>query len=213
MNVILLSDFNIHVDTDRSNTTELMNVSECFNLTQHVNFSSHTHGHILDLVCPSGLNDVSTTGTQIGISDHKLIEFSLNFPRCKSYKKNVVSYHNLKAVDLSSFSTSVCTRLLSDSLKLSCSSNILSNYNSAISDALEEYSLIFSLITLVYSWTADNEKRVFFSGQHWTLHIQCTFPLLFNKQVVDLEANFATVNKLIHPPAQDLYSSDELLSR
>ncbi|XP_051512965.1 uncharacterized protein LOC127417184 [Myxocyprinus asiaticus] len=63
--VILLGDFNIHVDTDCSNTTELMNVLECFNLTKYMNFSTHTHGHILDLVCTSGLNNVFTTGTQV----------------------------------------------------------------------------------------------------------------------------------------------------
>ncbi|XP_048113303.1 uncharacterized protein LOC125303548 [Alosa alosa] len=67
--MIMLGDFNIHVDTNCSYTSEFNSVLDCFSLTQHVDFPTHTHGHTL---CSSGLNDISVSGSISGVSDHKL---------------------------------------------------------------------------------------------------------------------------------------------
>lgn len=61
--VILIGDFNIHVDTDYSESLEFMSVLECFNFEQHVNFPTHSKGHTLDLVCTTGLCNVSVIGS------------------------------------------------------------------------------------------------------------------------------------------------------
>jgi len=81
--ILLLGDFNIHVDAVCSNTNQLLSVFECFNLTQHVHFSTHTCGHILDLICTSRVDICSISSSDTGISDHKLLDFSLSLPMSK----------------------------------------------------------------------------------------------------------------------------------
>ncbi len=71
--MLLLGDFNIHVDTDTVHALEFMSVLECFNLQQHIDFPTHVHGHTLDLVCSIGIDSIASKGSDIGISDHKLI--------------------------------------------------------------------------------------------------------------------------------------------
>lgn len=73
---IMLGDFNIHVDTNCSYTSEFISVLDCFNLTQHVDFPTHNQGHTLDLLCSFGVNEISVSGSVSGISDHNLIECS-----------------------------------------------------------------------------------------------------------------------------------------
>ena len=46
----ILGDFNLHLDVSDSNTQRFNEILTCFNLKQHVNFSTHVHGHWLDLL-------------------------------------------------------------------------------------------------------------------------------------------------------------------
>ncbi len=94
--IIILGDFNIHVDTVCSNTTQLISLLNFFDLIQNINFPTHTHGHTLDRVCTSGLNNISVSGLAIPISDHKFIIFN-------------VSYRHVNAVDISTFSASIAS--------------------------------------------------------------------------------------------------------
>ncbi len=78
--ILLLGDFNIHVDVVCSDTTLLLSVFDCFNLSQHVHFPTHSHGHILVLICTSGVGICSISSSDTGISDHKLIDFNFSLP-------------------------------------------------------------------------------------------------------------------------------------
>ncbi len=71
--MLLLGDFNIHVDTDAVHALEFMSILDCFNQQQHIDFPTHVHGHTLDLVCSTGIDIIASKGSDIGISDHKLI--------------------------------------------------------------------------------------------------------------------------------------------
>ncbi|KAE8293047.1 hypothetical protein D5F01_LYC08141 [Larimichthys crocea] len=53
--ILLLRHFNIHINTDCITATEFLELLYCFSFTQHVNFPTHNRGHILDLVCSTGL--------------------------------------------------------------------------------------------------------------------------------------------------------------
>lgn len=46
-----------------------MSVLDCFSLTQHVTFATHFSGHILDLICISGLYNIIVSGTDFAFSD------------------------------------------------------------------------------------------------------------------------------------------------
>ena len=62
--ILLLGDFNIHIDfPDCKATTNFLDILNCFNLTQHVNFPTHSHGHILDLVCSIGIHCYENNST------------------------------------------------------------------------------------------------------------------------------------------------------
>lgn len=41
-------------------------------LTKHVDFHIHSHGHMLDLICSTGVHITSVPGRLIGVADHKL---------------------------------------------------------------------------------------------------------------------------------------------
>ncbi|CAJ1050928.1 LOW QUALITY PROTEIN: uncharacterized protein LOC116399339 [Xyrichtys novacula] len=54
--VLLLDDFNIHIDNPScSLACEFLDILQCFSFTQHCHFPTHNHGHILDLICSTGL--------------------------------------------------------------------------------------------------------------------------------------------------------------
>uniref|UniRef100_UPI0035900AD0 uncharacterized protein n=1 Tax=Myxine glutinosa TaxID=7769 RepID=UPI0035900AD0 len=79
--ILLLGDFNIHMDsTDSTITTDFTDLLTCFNLTQHVDFPTHIRGHILDLVCSTGLNLHHLYGSDLTLSDHLAITLTINIP-------------------------------------------------------------------------------------------------------------------------------------
>lgn len=91
--VILLGDFNIHVDTDCAESHEFLSVIQCLNYEQHVKFPTHSQGHRLDLVCTTGLQNVSVIGSQIELSDHSFIEVNCDLP-LKFKRKSTITYRN-----------------------------------------------------------------------------------------------------------------------
>ncbi len=123
-----------HVDVVCPITTQLLSVFDCFNLSQHVNFPTHSCGHILDLICSSGVGICSISSSDTGISDHKLLDFNFSLPLHKKSAKTVISYRNFNNVDISSFCSSIASSNLSDVFDLSSPSLILSKFNSILSD-------------------------------------------------------------------------------
>lgn len=76
--VIIVGNFNIHVDDDACNTaSEFLNITESFNFTQHVSGPMHSKGHTLNLVLSYDLNTNNVCIEDIFISDHKCILFDL----------------------------------------------------------------------------------------------------------------------------------------
>lgn len=109
--VILLGDFNIHIDSACADSRELISVFECFNLVQHVDFPPHLKGHTLDLVCTAGLRNVSVLGSQIGLSDHLFIELNCVMPLPCLSAKSTITYRNHNSINPLLFSESVQTHL------------------------------------------------------------------------------------------------------
>lgn len=77
--IILLGDFNLHIDnSDCKAAVDFLDILNVSSFAQQVNFPTHTHGHILDLVCFIGLNVSHLSG--ITISDHLVITFNIDIP-------------------------------------------------------------------------------------------------------------------------------------
>lgn len=78
--VIIVGDFNIHVDDDACNiASEFLSIMESFNFTQHVTCPTHNKGYTLDLVLSHGLNTSNICIEDVFVSDHKCILFDLAY--------------------------------------------------------------------------------------------------------------------------------------
>ena len=79
--VLLLGDFNLHIDSpDCKNAMDFLDHIICLSFTQHVNFLTHNRGHILDLVCSTGLHIHNISTTDLSISDHLAITLVVDTP-------------------------------------------------------------------------------------------------------------------------------------
>ena len=68
--LVLMRDFNIHVESSSSDVRQITGVLESFNLDQCVNFPTHIRGHSLNLMIFSKGCDVLSVSTSDMISDH-----------------------------------------------------------------------------------------------------------------------------------------------
>ena len=48
--LVLMGDFNLHLESSSSDVRQLTGILESFNLDQYVNFPTHVRGHSLDLI-------------------------------------------------------------------------------------------------------------------------------------------------------------------
>ena len=79
LDIYILCDFNLHLDVSDSNTQRFNKILKCFNLKQHVNFSTHVHGHWLDLlITKSSCDHVKSVFPADGISDHFTVVSGIN---------------------------------------------------------------------------------------------------------------------------------------
>ena len=56
-NLVMISDFNFHLETTWSNSKTFHSLIDSFDFIQKVNFLTHIHGHTLDLVLTKSNND------------------------------------------------------------------------------------------------------------------------------------------------------------
>ncbi|KAK5918736.1 hypothetical protein CgunFtcFv8_003473 [Champsocephalus gunnari] len=106
--VLLVGDFNIHIDDPTSiYAIEFLETLQCFNFTQHINFPTHSHGHILDLVCSTGVDHLSSLDPHI--SDHLAITMDINIPIQKH--KRTITFRNLKSLSPSALSACITRKM------------------------------------------------------------------------------------------------------
>lgn len=103
---------------------------------------THTHGHTRDLTCTSGFDISSISSFDPGISEHKLVEFSLGLPAQTKRGNTMLSYRDLKSVDATLLSASISSSTISDVFEISCPSTILSKHLSVIPDILRKHAPI-----------------------------------------------------------------------
>ncbi len=142
--VLLLGDFNLHVDsTDNIPAFEFLELLQCLNFTQHVNFPTHSHGHILDLVCSTNLNIQQLTSHDLHISDHLAITMDLDIPIHTTKQNRTIIFRNLKSISPSVLSASL-THCLSTSPPPPSDNptDLVDYYNSTLSTCLDQLAPI-----------------------------------------------------------------------
>ncbi len=138
-NIILLGDFNIHVDSaSNSFTRDFNSCLDSFGLHQYVDFPTHSKGHTLDLVCCSCVTPLDCTATVIPISDHKLLSFHVNVTLSRSKQQHSMTFRNIKKINPSAFTAAITNLSYSD--HLSSSDDLVSFYNSELRQLLDNFA-------------------------------------------------------------------------
>ncbi len=104
--IILLGDFNIHIDNTKNVLTRaFVSCLDSFGLQQFTDFLIHSKSHILDLICCSGVTPLHSAALDLPISDHKLVSFNANLTISKTNPPRPISFRNIKNINFSSLSS------------------------------------------------------------------------------------------------------------
>ena len=98
-NLLILGDFNFHVNTDLLHHYKFKMTYNELNLTQHVNFPTHIHGNTLDLILTFTdsklLNKPPIRHTLL--TDHYSIDFTITMSYTTP-KRTTITYRNIKKI-------------------------------------------------------------------------------------------------------------------
>ncbi|XP_052782951.1 uncharacterized protein LOC128219177 [Mya arenaria] len=103
-NLMILGDFNLHLDDGTSASTDFNNSLYSLGLEQHVTFPTQIEGNVLDLVISEVTNGINVLSCEQGpyISDHCVIKV-ITYVKRENIKSESVSFRNFKAIDKSKF--------------------------------------------------------------------------------------------------------------
>ena len=113
--VYIAGDVNIHLDQISANSRKFNDVISSFNLVQHVNFSTHKHGHTIDVIITSNsLSIKNISAENLFLSDHFLLTSNIAFSKHDPEYK-YISRRNFRNFDLDNFHTELtnCLQLTS----------------------------------------------------------------------------------------------------
>ena len=99
-NLVIIGDFNIHMDTNSNDSKKFCALLGSFDLLQKVNFPTHILGHTIDLVLTKSRNDnISHVHATEAFSDHLSITFKVNItPKDESLVTPSLSENTIKSI-------------------------------------------------------------------------------------------------------------------
>ena len=131
--LLLVSDFNLHVDASHYMTKRFVNLLNSFNLVQHVNSETHSNGHTSDLVitrCDD--NFLSKLDTfNLLLSNYFLIHCQLNFTRHVT-KSKLHAFHKMRSFDIDKFCSDLSNSELLTSTPVDDLPVLVDCYNSTL---------------------------------------------------------------------------------
>ena len=137
--LVILGDFNLHMDTDSPQINRFLEILASFNLVQHVDFPTHIHGHILDLIVTSDTSKPERVFQSDRISDHftAIAEFTIPVPAGKVRK--LVKFRKLKSINIEAFKQDI---LQSDLIidPAHSSEDLAKQYNTTLSSILDKHA-------------------------------------------------------------------------
>ncbi|CAM4308004.1 unnamed protein product [Leuciscus chuanchicus] len=141
-NIIILGDFNIHVNDPPSySVAEFNNLLDSLNFTQHVNVPTHSRGHTLDLLITNSTSISNLSVHDLGVSDHKAISLELPTLSPISKPSRKISFRNLTNINPVTLTTDL--RHLSAANPLSVTKSV-DLYNSSLSSLLDHHAPVKS---------------------------------------------------------------------
>ncbi|KAM4521909.1 uncharacterized protein PAE49_001834 [Odontesthes bonariensis] len=133
--VILIGDFNIHIDNPSSIfAKDFTSLLDCLGITQHVNLPIHNKGHILDLICCTDITPTNLNVTDFPISDHKAVLFDIHTQLHKAKEQRTVFFRNIKHIDTTDLSTLISS--YPSPHPASSPADLVTHYNNCLSFSL-----------------------------------------------------------------------------
>ena len=155
--VILAIDYN-HFESylsyyvSDSNTQRFNEILKCFNLQQHVNFSTHVHGHWLDLlITKSSCDHVKSVFPAHGISDHFAVVSEINLSAPVTPRKTI-TFRKTTKICMASFKTDILDSSLINNPKNELHS-LCVQYTSVLTSLFDKHA---SLQTKKSCWEGSN---------------------------------------------------------
>uniref|UniRef100_A0AAR2LBI4 Endonuclease/exonuclease/phosphatase domain-containing protein n=1 Tax=Pygocentrus nattereri TaxID=42514 RepID=A0AAR2LBI4_PYGNA len=138
-NMIIVGDFNIHMDNGNNLLSrDFTSCLDSFGLQQYINFPTHSKGHILDLVCCSGVTPTHCKADLFSLSDHKLISFNVNIIASKICVPRVITFRKINDIDPVIFSSAISDLPFVHSL--STLDELISHYNVNLQNLLNAFA-------------------------------------------------------------------------
>ncbi|XP_056444340.1 uncharacterized protein LOC130380935, partial [Gadus chalcogrammus] len=135
--VILLGDFNIHIDNPSCTfANDFTSLLDCLGITQHVNLPTHNKGHILDLICCTDITPTNLDVIDFPISDHKAVLFDIHTQLHKSKEQRTISFRNIKLINRKAKTTTCQLDPLPTSLVKACLPSISPMITNIINSSL-----------------------------------------------------------------------------
>ena len=102
--LLLLGDFNLHVDAPTAEVKSFLDILDSFDSTQFTTSSTHVSGHILDLVITPKDSDLIISNVVAGhlISDHHMLSFNLKLNKPPLIRHKITS-RSLKRINQTLF--------------------------------------------------------------------------------------------------------------
>lgn len=141
--VILLGDFNVHVDIPhKPDVKHFLSSIESAGFYQHVSGPTHKHGHTLDLLL-SRLEDCLIKKVAIGarLSDHNFILCTLSFNKPDDVKE-VRAIRNFREIDQESMNKDLATNFDLYQSESEAIDKLISHYHDTINGALDKFAPI-----------------------------------------------------------------------
>ena len=142
LNVLLLGDFNYHVNAEtNAYTKEFLGLLECFGLKNHVEVETHIKGNTLDLVITREnelLPTDITTDTSV-TSDHAAVLFGIPAPKPLSENKTT-KCRRWKSLDLDAFKSDLSNSDMHLILESNSMSDAVTTYNTILQDLIDKHA-------------------------------------------------------------------------
>ncbi|KAG1924711.1 hypothetical protein F2P79_025983, partial [Pimephales promelas] len=138
-NLIILGDFNIHMDNISSPLArDFASCLESLDLHLYTDSPTHCGGHMLDLVCCSGIIPSVCKTHSVAFSDHMLITFNITLPLSKLIVPRTISFRNIKDINTGTFASDINNF---PSVPASCSPDeLVSHYNTNLHALLDTHA-------------------------------------------------------------------------
>lgn len=194
-NVIVLGDFNIHMDNMNHIFTTFL---DSFGFQQHINFPIHSKGRICDLMCCSGISLFNCSSTDLPISDHMFMSFNLNLTISKTKTSQIICFHNIKDINLTTLTMGIETLSMPMvSISFPSTTNQFPHYNDN-----RLHTLLNSLAPIKTQTVSFTHSAPWFTPQLCLLKAKSTHSSLISGSVPS-SLKSAAVTLIIKKPGSD----------